>query len=132
MLPVNKKSFYFLIGLLTILTSFSFSSGNFPGSRQKTDQDSTLYKLQSDSASSPDTLQPEIKPDEIMISEPVLEPVLYRFGGDTLLSQAYLPENQSDQKFPSPTFALFKSVLFPGWGQYSKRRYFKAGIIFII
>jgi hypothetical protein len=41
----------------------------------------------------------------------------------------YYVNSQADSlKWQSPTVALFKSLLIPGWGQLSNRQYIKAGI----
>ena len=59
----------------------------------------------------------------------VLEPILYNYSADTILTNSYRSENEKNVRFPSPPKALFKSLLFPGWGQYSNRRFIKMGIV---
>lgn len=62
----------------------------------------------------------------------ILEPVMYNLDLDSVLSGAFWADKPTEEKSSSPTTALFKSVAFPGWGQYSNRKYFKAGLIFAI
>lgn len=62
----------------------------------------------------------------------ILEPILYNYSADTILTNVYRSENEKNLSFPSPTVALFKSVLFPGWGQYSNRRFIKMGIVMVV
>ena len=72
-----------------------------------------------------DTSQP---PPDTMIAEP--EP--YRPGVDTLLINAYRSTDSITGRKPSPTITMFKSVAFPGWGQYANRKYIKAGLVFAV
>lgn len=65
-----------------------------------------------------------------------LEPTLYQLGSDSVLINAFAtgPDDSNMLKpnshpFQSPTKALFKSVVFPGWGQFANRKYFKAAVI---
>ena len=69
----------------------------------------------------------EISPDSV-----ILEPMLYRPGPDSVIIESYQSEKEIEQKTGSPTIALFKSVAFPGWGQFSNKRYFKAAVIFAV
>ncbi len=73
-----------------------------------------------------------IQADTSLADSVILEPVLYRFGPDTILIGAYIPRGVDSAKHLSPTMALLKSVAFPGWGQYSNRKYFKAGLVFAV
>lgn len=70
--------------------------------------------------------------DSLVADSIVLEPVLYKAGSDTTLINALLPEESVTVRANSPTRALFKSVVFPGWGQYSNRKYIKAGLVFAV
>lgn len=62
----------------------------------------------------------------------ILEPVLYVPGTDTLLIKQYHSQDTSKGTVGSPTVNLFKSVIFPGWGQYGNRKYIKAGVILAV
>jgi len=60
------------------------------------------------------------------------EPDPYRPGLDTLLINAYRSTDSIASRKPSPTVTMFKSVVFPAWGQYSNRKYIKAGLVFAV
>jgi hypothetical protein len=60
-----------------------------------------------------------------------LEPNLYHPDADTILINAYRSD-ATPRRFPSPTLTMFKSVAFPGWGQYTNRKYLKAGLVFVV
>ena len=61
-----------------------------------------------------------------------LIPNLYSPGSDTLFLRAYRSENAVTSHLHSPTLTLFKSVAFPGWGQYTNRKYLKAALVFAV
>ncbi|MDD4051379.1 MAG: DUF5683 domain-containing protein [candidate division Zixibacteria bacterium] len=86
--------------------------------------DTTAQALPSDTAAPPK--------DSIVSDSVVLEPTLYQFGGDTILVQAYEPTTKDRAHKISPTIIMFKSVVFPGWGQWSNHKYIKAGAVFVI
>jgi len=67
------------------------------------------------------------KPDTVII-----DPDLYRSDESAELIDIYYRRDTTQTEKPSPTLTLFKSVLFPGWGQYSNRKYIKAGIVFVV
>ena len=62
----------------------------------------------------------------------VLEPTLYRPGRDTLLVKAFEPITTDTTPTISPTIIMFKSVVFPGWGQWCNHKYIKAGAVFAL
>lgn len=73
----------------------------------------------------------------IVVSEPEndtvqLLPELYQIREDSLVIEAYLTENTRSIPKRSPSMTMLKSVAFPGWGQYSNKKYFRAGVIFLI
>jgi len=77
-----------------------------------------------------DTLAPPR--DTLAADSVVLDPVLYQRGGDTVLIEAFAPVTVDTLRRTSPTVTMFKSVAFPGWGQWCNRKYLKAGIVFAI
>jgi len=70
--------------------------------------------------------------DSLKSDTVILEPVLYIPGEDSLLVSLYNSQDTSKSTVGSPTLNLFKSMIFPGWGQFCNRRYIKAGVIFAI
>ncbi len=70
---------------------------------------------------------------DTMVPESVsLQPIMYHPGPDTVLMAAYRDRAEQQKHKRSPTLTLFKSVVFPGWGQYSNGKYLKAGLIFAV
>ncbi len=70
---------------------------------------------------------------DTMIPESVsLKPILYQPGPDTVLMAAYRNRSEENKHKRSPTLTLFKSVVFPGWGQFSNGKYVKAGLVFAV
>ncbi len=67
--------------------------------------------------------------DSTVIDSLDLEPRLYVFDDDTLLFNAYRTEQDVGIRGPNPTHQLFKSMLVPGWGQYSNGRFIKGSLI---
>lgn len=81
--------------------------------------------------------------DTIIPAQINLEPVLYQPNADTILINAFTTRPTvgttndatgliSDQSFPDrvrPSTALLRSVVVPGWGQLSNRKYFKAALV---
>jgi len=61
-----------------------------------------------------------------------LLPNLYTPGTDTLFLRAYRSDTATTANLHSPTITLFKSVAFPGWGQYTNRKYLKAALVFAV
>lgn len=61
-----------------------------------------------------------------------LRPLMYQPGADSILINAYRTEGVIEPKKSTPTVALFKSVAFPGWGQYSNKKYLKAGLVLVV
>lgn len=78
----------------------------------------------------PDTAT--VPKDSTIPDSVVLEPTLYQYGGDTLLVEAFAPVTKDTTQKISPTRIMFKSVVFPGWGQWSNRKHIKAGVVFAI
>ena len=70
--------------------------------------------------------------ESAVVDSIAFEPVLYQVGSDTAFAKALLPEESVTVRTNSPTLTLFKSVIFPGWGQYSNRKYLKAGLVFAV
>ena len=62
----------------------------------------------------------------------VLTPNKYAPDADTLAMIPYLTGNYTPPPKRSPTNTMLKSVAFPGWGQYSNKKYVKAGVIFAV
>lgn len=94
----------------------------------KTSEDKSLPGDTLDSAS--DTLQTEI--DARVGDTVILVPTPYVASEDTSVINAYLSENYTPAPKRSPSITMLKSVAFPGWGQFSNKKYFKAGVIFAI
>jgi hypothetical protein len=70
---------------------------------------------------------------DTMVPESVsLHPIMYTPGPDTVLMAAYRDRMKGNQHRRSPTLTLFKSVVFPGWGQFSNGKYVKAGLVFAV
>ncbi|MEZ5357356.1 MAG: DUF5683 domain-containing protein [Candidatus Zixiibacteriota bacterium] len=77
-----------------------------------------------------DTIQPVW---DVNIGDTViLTPTPYVAGTDTSVINAYLTENYTPLPKRSPSTTMLKSVVFPGWGQYSNKKYIKAGVIFAV
>jgi hypothetical protein len=89
-----------------------------------TPTDTTKQTLPSDTVARP---KDSTAPDSV-----VLEPTLYQYGGDTVLVKAFEPITKDTTHKISPTIIMFKSVVFPGWGQWSNHKYIKAGAVFAI
>lgn len=83
-------------------------------------------------AQSPTADSVKANPDSLISESVVLEPVLYQAESDTTLVNVLLSEKNTVVRTGSPTVTLFKSVVFPGWGQYSNRKYVKAGLVFAV
>jgi len=83
-------------------------------------------------AQSPTADSAKANPDSLISESVVLEPVLYQAESDTTLVNVLLSEKNTVVRTGSPTVTLFKSVVFPGWGQYSNRKYVKAGLVFAV
>jgi hypothetical protein len=102
--------------------------------------DSPVQNIASDTAgvlpdttgrtSFPDTAA--IPKDSSSLDSVVLEPTLYQYGGDTILVKAFAPITKDTTHRISPTRIMFQSVVFPGWGQWSNRKYIKAGVVFAV
>jgi hypothetical protein len=58
-----------------------------------------------------------------------LTPAPYTIGADTILIDAFARDSISGHKGPSPTGALLRSVVVPGWGQFANGRYVKAVVV---
>ncbi len=70
---------------------------------------------------------------DTMVPESVsLQPIMYHPGPDTVLMAVYQSRSGENKHKHSPTLTLFKSVAFPGWGQFSNGKYIKAGLIFAV
>jgi len=93
-------------------------------------------EIASDSADNKPTITPDdstlITADTAVSDTVILEPVLYISGEDSSLISLYQSQETSKGTVDSPTVNLFKSVVFPGWGQYCNRKYIKAGVIFAV
>ncbi len=61
----------------------------------------------------------------------ILDPTLYQPGKDSKLLDLYQSDDTAVVSGRSPTLTMFKSVAFPGWGQFSNRKYVKTGLIFV-
>lgn len=86
--------------------------------------------LLSDSTTAPlpaDTTLSQPVPDSV-----VIEPVMNTLGDDTLLVAAFAAAVSDTFPKMSPTVTMFKSVVFPGWGQFCNRKYLKAGLVFAV
>lgn len=59
----------------------------------------------------------------------IFDPLLYQPGEDTLLLGVYRSRTADGGAKKSPTLTMFKSVVFPGWGQFSNGKYIKGVII---
>jgi hypothetical protein len=70
--------------------------------------------------------------DSLAVDSVILEPVLYQRSGDTVLIETFARTTVDTLRRTSPTVTMFKSVVFPGWGQWSNRKYLKAGIVFAV
>lgn len=70
--------------------------------------------------------------DSIMADSVIIEPNLDSYGTDSILIKAYAVEPIDSIKRQPPSRALLKSVLFPGWGQYSNKKYLKAVLVFTV
>jgi len=68
----------------------------------------------------------------LLIDSVNLEPVLYEYGSDTLLIKSFATSDSVVAKGESPSMHMLKSVIFPGWGQFSNRKYVKAVLVFAI
>lgn len=90
--------------------------------------DSTRPAAETVTADSSDQAMPGGTPIDVVI----LEPEMYRPGADSILISAFLPKVMDTTGQVSPTGALLRSVVFPGWGQYANGRKVKAGLIFAI
>jgi hypothetical protein len=75
----------------------------------------------------PDTT--EVAGDTIKSDSVTLDPILYQPEGDTLLLGVYQSRQATDNAKKSPTLTMFKSFVFPGWGQFSNGKYIKGVII---
>lgn len=73
-----------------------------------------------------------VSPNAVEPDSVVLEPVLYQRTADTILIDAFAPKIIDTLHRTSPTLTMFKSVVFPGWGQWSNRKYVKAGVVFAV
>ncbi|MCP4566921.1 MAG: hypothetical protein GY841_05005 [FCB group bacterium] len=122
-LKINKLLFRLF------LTALLFYGAAGAEESSPTDQIDSIQPA--DSASLIDSLTTPDSTAEISDSV-ILEPVMYNLDLDSVLIGAFWADKPSEEKSSSPTTALFKSVAFPGWGQYSNRKYFKAGFIFAV
>jgi len=107
-----------------------------PVQAQETSQaaDSTikLDSLPSDSIVTPPSACDTGAVDTMAPESVSLNPILYQPGPDTVLMAAYRDRSEESGHKQSPTLTLFKSVVFPGWGQYSNGKYVKAGLVFAV
>jgi hypothetical protein len=63
--------------------------------------------------------------------EPADNNDLTEFKSGTITQAVYVDQAaDTSERYISPTGALFRSLFVPGWGQFSNRKYIKAGIIF--
>lgn len=70
--------------------------------------------------------------DTSRVDSIILDPILYQPGEDTILIDVYRSRGSTEGGERSPTITLFQSVAFPGWGQFSNRKYIKAGLVFLV
>ncbi len=70
--------------------------------------------------------------DSVRVDSVVLEPQMYHFGSDTILINSFAAPRPDSSRGPSPTLTMFKSVVFPGWGQAANRKYLKAALVFAL
>ncbi len=81
-----------------------------------------------------DTLRVEGKDmvieESVRTDSVIVKPEIRGLGPDSILIDSYAAIAVDSVTRRSPTVALFKSVVFPGWGQYSNRKYIKAILVF--
>ncbi len=150
-MPLRKsKLTYWGVILILVIGTVTISEGQMPDNLQadslkiiSPDQDESA-----DSLSSINSDKMVIGADSTLNSDSIspapinLQPMLYQPGADSILINAFAQKQVSpddslglDSAFSpmlassSPTKALFKSVVVPGWGQFSNRKYFKAALI---
>lgn len=58
--------------------------------------------------------------------------ILTPIPGDTLIKYDYSAKIEEEEKVKKPTGALFRSLVFPGWGQFYNGSWIKGGIILCI
>jgi hypothetical protein len=136
MFRVNKRSRYFVAIALAALGITAA-----PGRAVETDtalrsaDDSVkvvLDTLPADSIITPPSTCDTAVADTTLPDSVNLVPTLYRPGSDTVLMAVYYNRTGATGKKRSPTLTLFKSVVFPGWGQFSNHKYIKAGLVFVV
>jgi hypothetical protein len=70
--------------------------------------------------------------DSIPVDSIIFDPILYQPGEDMALVEVYHLRDSTGMVDRSPTLTMFKSVAFPGWGQFCNRKYIKVGLVFAI
>lgn len=122
--PNNRYACCAALALLFLMGPLLF----VPVARADTPEDSLIAPPPADTTGMIDTAAAAATPVDSII----LDPVLYRPAADSLLVKPYLSGNTTASPDRSPTKTMLKSVAFPGWGQFSNRKYIKAGIVFAI
>ncbi|MCK5125257.1 MAG: hypothetical protein KAR42_03285 [candidate division Zixibacteria bacterium] len=79
-----------------------------------------------------DSITAESKPAIFPPDTVILTPTTYTGDADRMVIKTYLSENYNPPPKRSPSMTMLKSVVFPGWGQYSNRKRIKSGVIFAV
>jgi hypothetical protein len=120
---------------LAVMTAALPHRGAAQDTAQPAAGDSTEARLDSlpvDSMVTPPSACDTAVADTAVPESVSLEPTLYLPSHDTILMAAYRHRNDENKHRRSPTLTLFKSVVFPGWGQFSNGKYVKAGLVFAV
>lgn len=125
----------FLAAALAVLFASAIWSAPARAEETRPPADSARTKLDSlpfDSIVTPPSVCDTATADTMVPESVSLQPIMYHPGSDTVLMTVYQERSEKNAHKHSPTLTLFKSVVFPGWGQFSNGKYVKAGLVFAV
>lgn len=134
-MPRKRADFLFIVFLIICLGATVYNNCS-ADVRDGSNPDSVIAEaIEPDSTQKIDQPLPAQSIDSVDLKAAdsvILDPVLYHPGKDLKLMNLYKSDDTAVAPTGSPTLTMFKSVVFPGWGQFSNRKYVKAGAIFLI
>lgn len=132
----NKNS---LLATVAMALAIAAAAPPVPGAAQDTARtavadsaEARSDSLRVDSMAVPPSARDTAAADSTSPGHVNLKPTLYLPSSDTILMAAYRHRTDENKHKRSPTLTLFKSVVFPGWGQFSNGKYVKAGLVFAV